>query len=152
MKDLELAKQVLAQEEAALVVVRDQEVLFVRHGGGLRPLFDLVKEAGDQLKGCVIADKLTGQAAARLYQEVGIDQVFAYTISAKASQILDQAGIAYQADRAVDKILNRTRDDLCPMEKIAEASANNKEMIDKIQAFFDQVDKNKKIGGNNNEK
>lgn len=150
MKGIELAKEVLVQEVAALVVVRDQEVLYVRHGGGLRPLFDLVQEVGQDLAGSVIADKLTGQTAARLYQEVGIVEVFAYTMSAKARDILDQAGIKYQTDRIVDKIMNRTQDDLCPMEKIAEGSTSNQEMMAKIQAFFDQVDlkKAQKLGGN----
>ena len=85
-----------------------------------------------------------------MYQEVGIVEVFAYTMSAKAREILDQAGIKYQTDRIVDKIMNRTQDDLCPMEKIAEGSTSNQEMMAKIQAFFDQVDlkKAQKSGGN----
>ena len=46
--------------------------------------------------------------------------------------------------------MNRTQDDLCPMEKIAEGSTSNQEMMAKIQAFFDQVDlkKAQKLGGN----
>lgn len=146
MTDLELAKQVLKEKEASIVLVKNGQIQYMGYGKGIRPLFELYLQEKDLLKGASVADKLTGQAAARLCMAAEVKEVFAYVMSQEADRLLVNAGINHQYDRQVERILNRTGQDLCPIEKIAIKSEDTTSLVTNIEAFLRQV------GGNNNER
>ena len=62
-------------------------------------------------------DRIVGKAAALLYVYVGVRSVYTKTIAKQAVEIFEQYHIPYRADLVVDKIFNRQKTDVCPMEK-----------------------------------
>lgn len=136
MTDLELAQQILKAQEASIVVVKEGQVQHIGHGKGIRPLFELYRHDEAMLKEASVADKLTGQAAARLCIAAGIQEVFAYVMSQEADRLLAEAGISHHFDRQVDRILNRTGQDLCPIEKIAIKSPDIDSLVNNIDEFL----------------
>ena len=73
--DLDLARALLiANKDATLVAVRDDEVITVTERG-IKPLLAWVREGRD-LTGFSVADKVVGKAPALLYAVLGPDAVF----------------------------------------------------------------------------
>ncbi len=86
-------------------------------GRGVRPLLQLTNEEPDALRGAVLVDKVIGKAAAMLAALGGVAAVHALTASEAGLAYLAARGIPAEAEAAVPHILNRTGDDLCPLEK-----------------------------------
>lgn len=115
-----------------LVVVSENKIVFSSEKNGIVPMYDLYREG---LNGKIhIADRFIGSGAARLILELKAEvvEVFSYVISKGALNILKSNNIMVKYDKIVDKILNRTGDDLCPVEKI---SINNNE----FNAFYNEL-------------
>ena len=90
-------------------------VILTENRRGVRPLLDLVENDVD-VAGFAAADKVVGKAAAFLYCLMGINCLYAKTLSQPALAVLQQAGIVIEYDQLVPAIQNRTGDGLCPME------------------------------------
>lgn len=91
------------------------QVILTDNRRGVRPLLDLLENHVD-VAGFAAADKVVGKAAAFLYCLMGIDCLYAKTLSQPALAVLQQAGIDIEYDQLVSAIQNRTGDGLCPME------------------------------------
>lgn len=83
---------------------------------GIKPLF-LQLTYGDGLKGAVVADRVIGKAAAFLMVYGGVAEVYTKVISSHAAEVFSKFGVKYTAEKSVDYIVNRSGDDMCPMEK-----------------------------------
>ncbi len=114
MKDLETAKELLAQQGYTCVLVKGN-VIYTSTERGIRPLMQWLEEHVD-CRGFCAADKVVGKATAFLYARLGIQNVHAGTMSKGAAAVLDAFGICHSCDREVDAILNRKKDGFCPME------------------------------------
>jgi len=117
MTDLERAKALLSGSEYTCVLCLD-DMTFTSTANGIKPLNWWLRD-GCRFEGFSAADRVIGRAAAFLYVLLGVKEVYADVLSESAIGVLDQNDIKWSYGRLVKNILNRTGDDLCPMEKIA---------------------------------
>ena len=78
MKDIELAKQILNNENKTIVIVKDGKVIFTSENKGIKPVCEAFNELKDELKGSSAADKVVGKAAAMIYKHA--DTVYIISI------------------------------------------------------------------------
>ena len=117
MKDIEKAKTLLKEGNHACVLCLD-DMTFTSDANGIKPLNWWLRD-GCRFEGFSAADRVVGKAAAYLYVLLGVKEVYAEVLSETAVPVLERYGIAYSFGKKVKYIVNRTGDDLCPMEKIA---------------------------------
>ena len=117
MTDLERAKEMLAEGEYTCVLCLD-DMTFTSTANGIKPLNWWLRD-GCRFEGFSAADRVVGRAAAFLYVLLGVKEIYAEILSESAESVLDRYGIKWTFGTKVKNILNRTGDDLCPMEKIA---------------------------------
>ncbi len=117
MSDLERAKVLLNEGNYTCVLCLD-EMTFTSVANGIKPLNWWLRD-GCRFEGFSAADRVIGRAAAFLYVLLGVKKVYADVLSDSALPVLDRFGIEWSYGVKVKNIMNRTGDDLCPMEKIA---------------------------------
>lgn len=113
MTDLETAVRALPGHTLALC--RDGAVL-TSDRRGVAPMVTFLRE-GRNLTGYAAADRVVGKAAAWLFIEAGIREVYAATLSAGGKALLETHGIPVQWDTLTAAIENRDKTGLCPMEQ-----------------------------------
>ena len=121
----ETAKEQLENSGAALVFCNGNET----HSSevrGVKSLVMMVKEKGT-MKGFYCADKVVGKAAAFMYVLLKPEELFAFVISEKATDVLDKYGVKYFYSEKVPAIINRKGDGFCPMETATENAATPEE-------------------------
>ena len=119
LSDLKMAKEYLASENKTLVLAKDGRIIASSSGRGIADLIRFVETFSDELAGASMADKVVGKAAALLIRYAGIVAVYAGIMSNSAKKALEGTEINYSYGKLVHVILNRTGDDLCPMEKLS---------------------------------
>ena len=115
--DTSIAKQALLEGGYSCVACKDG-VQKTSRQPGVGPLLDWLEEDPSQLKGAVVADKVVGKAAALLFAYAGIRKLYAHVISEPALAYLHAAGLVVEYGGKMERILNRTKDGLCPMEQL----------------------------------
>lgn len=113
MNDVALAKSNLAGHSIALC---KKGKLLTSDGRGVSPMIDFLQD-GIDLSGYSVADKIVGKAAAMLFVKAGIKEVYAEILSVSGKNFLEEHGIYVGYETLAEKIINRTGDDICPMEK-----------------------------------
>ncbi|MDE7157453.1 MAG: DUF1893 domain-containing protein, partial [Lachnospiraceae bacterium] len=83
---------------------------------GVKPLLDWL-DSDKEFRGFCAADKVVGKAAAFLYVLLGVETVYAPVMSRGAIDTLEQYDIQPLYDCSVDKIINRAKTGICPMEE-----------------------------------
>lgn len=134
MKNIDIAIKKLDMYK--LVVVSENRIVFSSEKSGIVPMYDLYNE---ELKGKVyIADRFIGSGAARLIVALNAEiiEVFSYVISKGALEILRSNNIIVNYEKIVEKILNRTGDDLCPVEKISRNSNDFDVFYNELREFL----------------
>lgn len=119
MKDIELAKKYLEEDNLALAVVKNGELIYKSQEKGIKPMYFLAVNEKGILKGTSIADKVIGKGAAMLCSYIGAKELYAQLISEGAIKVLEEENIVYTYDRICPYIKNREKSDMCPVEKIA---------------------------------
>lgn len=114
MEKLERAKQILKEKNASLVIIDDEVEVY--NDIGVKRLLILLSE-NRKLKDSAVADNVIGKAAAFLYIKLDAKNIFAKIISEDALLMLKQKDIFIEYEIIVKNILNRNRDDICPIEK-----------------------------------
>ncbi len=114
MTNIEKAKLLLVSESTCVLVRED--TTYVSNLRGIAPMIDYLSNGVD-LKGFSAADRIVGKAAAMLFVKAGIKEVYAEVLSVKGKEFLEQNGINVTYETLTDKIINRTKTDICPMEK-----------------------------------
>lgn len=109
------------------------------HRRGVIDLFTLVTEEPEFLHGGKIADRVIGRGAALLLLKAGIAEVFAYVISQGALDILTQNGIEVSYSTVQPHIINRTGNDICPVEKLTQDIISPDEAYWKIKEFLELI-------------
>lgn len=138
MTDIEHAKQLLTGEGYTCVICRGDDI-HTSEKRGVAPLIELLDSRID-VRGYSAADKAVGKAAAMLFVLLGISEIYAAVMSLGAKAVFDEHGIKYSCGEEVEYIINRKKDDMCPMEKAvmdiddpAEAQKEIKETIEKMR-------------------
>ncbi|MFH1316391.1 MAG: DUF1893 domain-containing protein [Candidatus Woesearchaeota archaeon] len=126
----------------SLVLIKDDNVIFNSEKSGLRPLFECVKEMKGKVSECVLYDRVVGLAAARLIVYSGmISKIVTPVCSKPAVKLLEKDGIELEAGEIVMNILRMDNSDICPMEKLALETEDNKEFWEKIYDRMTITDK-----------
>ena len=112
-KILEKFKNLLIAQEHSCVF-GDEETYFYSDLKGIKPLMQFIQEGK---KGYYVADKIVGKAAAYLFILLEVKAVYADTISVAGLKVLEDNNIPVYYRQLVEYIINRTGDDMCPMEK-----------------------------------
>jgi len=133
MRDLDIAKGMLKKNNNTLVIVKNGRVVFETGSIGIRGFLTAIEKIGKELKGSAVADKIVGEAAAQLCAYSNVIEVFAVTLSQCGESVLEKNSIRYEYENLVPHILNRTKTDLCPFEKLVIGCNNPKEAYEKLK-------------------
>lgn len=139
MKDIDIAKELLQKEKLALAVVKNGEIIFTSRDRGIKPLFAVVSDLKDELKGASIADRVTGKAAAMLCEYADIKELNTRLISEKAINILEGTSIIYNYEESTPYIKNRDKTGMCPVETLSLKTNNINELIEGITNFLESI-------------
>ncbi|HVK02809.1 MAG TPA: DUF1893 domain-containing protein [Armatimonadaceae bacterium] len=137
-EDLKQARAERERRKLALVLVRDGRVLATGERGGVVDLLEILKRKdAASFRGASLSDRVVGKAAAMLARCGGFARVHGALMSDAAARALDDGAprIPHSADRRVPRILNRTGDDLCPMEKLSLPHAEPQRCRRDLEAF-----------------
>jgi hypothetical protein len=69
----------------------------------------------------------------------GLSSIFALTVSEAGIKVLEENNIACVFDRKVSNILNRSKTDVCPFEKLAMSSGSADEAYIKLKSLANQM-------------
>ena len=114
MTDLENAKSTLSSGGYTCVHCLGDKI-YTSQEGGVKPLVVFL-ESEERFEGYSAADKVVGRATAFLYVLLGVKNVYADVISRPALDVLESNGISASFGTAVDNIINRKGDGICPFE------------------------------------
>jgi len=133
MKDLDIAKNRLIEENYALVIVKNREVLFETDASGIRGLLVAVERIGKDMKDSALADRIVGEAAAQLCVYSHVREVYAAILSQCGKQVLEKYRVHYEYENLVPHILNMKKTDLCPFEKAVAGSNTPEEAYERLR-------------------
>ena len=108
-----MLKDLLLQENCSIAASNG----YVSFASGIKPLVEKLNEDLYYFKGLEVADKVVGKAAAMLFVLSGVKKVYAHVLSKAGEKILKENNIEYEYGQLVENIINRSGDDICPMEK-----------------------------------
>lgn len=134
--DQELAISYLKENNCTLAFVKNGEVIYESYKKGIRPMFEAL-HADVDLKGAVLADRVIGRAAAMLALSAGVRSIYTFLVSESALAVCREKGfekIAYE--KISPYVMNRTQDDLCPIEKLSQGTDDPVELMDRIEEFL----------------
>lgn len=135
MTDLELAIKALPGHSIALC--KDGQIL-TNDKRGIAPMADWIAEKKD-LAGYCAADLIVGKAAAMLFLKAGIRSVYADTLSESGKNFLEDHGIPVRFRHLTPMIENRSKTDICPMERtvldVADAETGCRLLLEKLAAL-----------------
>jgi hypothetical protein len=138
-KDLELAKSKLMDEDLSLVIVKNGKVIFETQKQGITGFLEAIERLDKNLVDASAADKIVGVAAAMLCVYAEMASVFALTISEEGKKVLSDNNIVYLFERIVPHILNRSKNDVCPFEKLAMTSNDPEEAYVKLSSCANRM-------------
>lgn len=113
-------------------VVCQGDTVYTATQRGVAPLLYWL-ETGTDLAGFSAADRVVGRGAAFLYCLLGVQEVSALVMSHPAAEVLQNHGIAAQADTFVEGIINRKGTGPCPFEAAVLDIQDAKEALIAIQ-------------------
>ena len=134
--DLLQARELLAAENLAFVLVQQGRVLARGSDHGVVELLAAVDRLGPAVRGASLADKVVGKAVAMIVAFAGIGAVDTPLASEAAEQVLRSRGIALHAAALVPQILNRRGDGPCPLEQLTQPFTEPGAALVKLREFF----------------
>ena len=115
MKLLQLQKK-LNEEELSLIANR-QGKIYTSKLHGIGPIINPMKDDFYYFEDAIVVYKVIVKATAMLLILSKVKYIYAYVLSEKAKEILDQYQVDYDYEKLVPYIINRTHDGMCPMEQ-----------------------------------
>ena len=116
--EIEVAQDIIRQNKASLVILKDGKIVDKAYGKGVSPLLVLYDEKPNMLKDAVLVDKVIGKAVAFIAINAGIKSVYGQVMSVEAEKVLKMHNISSTYSSLVPKILNRNKDGECPIELV----------------------------------
>lgn len=123
----------MLNEQGLSLLVYNNETLSTHSNRGVQDLLALVATEPDRLKGAIVADKITGKAAAALMATGGVVEVYTNIISTPARELLEAENIKVFATKEVPYILNRNKSNMCPFDSRLEGISSVKECVEILQ-------------------
>ena len=125
----------LIEDDLSLVIVKKGKVIFETKKQGITGFLQAIEKLDKNLVAASAADRIVGRAAAMLCVYAGMASIFALTISEEGIRVLEDNNIAYLFEKKVSNILNHTKNDVCPFEKLAMGSGSSEEAYVKLKSF-----------------
>jgi len=135
MRELELAKKILREENLSLVIVKGAKVLFKSGSSGISGLLQAIENLNEKLHKSSVADRVIGRAAALLLVYFHAEEVYGATVSREGLRVLKEGGIPLEHGNIVSRILDREGKDICPFERFSLAISSPEEAYEKLRAF-----------------
>jgi hypothetical protein len=95
------------------------KLIFKSKKDRLIPLLEYIDTFVPKVQGVVIFDRIVGNAAALLLKKAFCLEIYSPLGSEIAARTLSEHGIRYHFSCTVPYIVNKTGDDICPMEKLS---------------------------------
>ncbi|MGN0346844.1 MAG: DUF1893 domain-containing protein [Lachnospiraceae bacterium] len=125
------ARRLFATGNYTCVLCKDEKI-FTSAERGIKPLLAWL-DTEENFQGFCAADKVVGKAAAYLYVLLGVEEVYAVTMSESAREIFTQYNVAFQYETLTSEIRNRTNTGLCPMEEAVKDAVHPSEALENIR-------------------
>ena len=106
-------KDILIEKNCSLVASDG----YISYDSGIKPVISKLNLDLHYFEGLEVADKVVGKASAMLLTLSGVKKVYAETLSIAGKEIFEKYNVEYEYGELVDYIVNKTGDDMCPMEK-----------------------------------
>jgi len=119
LDDLEIAKDALRRGDYSLVIVRDGRIIYASRSHGIGGILGAIEELDNRIEGASVADRIIGKATALLLAYSKVKDAYAVIISRNGLETLRSHGVQVDYENLVPKILDRSRREICPFEKIA---------------------------------
>lgn len=136
MRDIEIAKEILEEENQKIVVVKDGQLVFKSKDRGIKPMYYLAKTMKESVKSSSLADRVIGKGAAILCEYMGIKSLYTDLISENAIRVLEKNEIDYEYKDKCDYIKNRDKSDYCPIEKRSLDTEDPEVLLERIEEFL----------------
>ncbi len=137
-----MAKELLLEEDLALVAVKNGEVVFKSKDKGIKPMYILAAEMKAKAYDASLADRVIGKGAAILCAYIGIKEIYGELISEGGLAILEEYKIPYTMERSCLYIKNRDKTDYCPIEKLSLDTRDPIVLLQRIKEFFASINNN----------
>lgn len=96
-----------------------EEIIFRSKKPGIKGLIDFIKKYDQKFRGLMIFDKIVGQGVALLSIYLKAKEVYGKVGSKLATRTLKKFKIKFYFKKIVPKILNKKKDNSCPIEKLS---------------------------------
>lgn len=136
MKDIDIAKNILEDEELTMVVVKNGEIVFKSLDKGIKPMYILATEMYNIVSGASLADRVIGKGAALLCGHIKIKEVYTDLISESGIKILNNYNIPFTMGETCPYIKNRDKTGYCPIEIISRELNDPGLLLEKIKDFL----------------
>ncbi len=115
----------------SLVVIKDGNIIFKSDEDRLKPIIKCINECKEEMKDSIVIDKKVGLAAAKLFVLVKVKEIYTLIASKLAFDYLVGRDIKFETEKLINQILNDSKSDICPMEKLAQ-ELNEEELFEKL--------------------
>lgn len=105
---------------------------------GVADLLNILDNTPDFLHGALVADKVVGKGAAALMVMGKVREVYAEVISTPALHLLKANGVNVSYTEEAARIVNRTKNGLCPVETLCLDLCEPEEMLIRIRNFINK--------------
>lgn len=126
----------LANSKASLLVIQDHSIIHQSYGSGPRPLLELIDWFPAGLDGMIVADRVVGVCAARVFVHLRVTEVFALVGSIGAARCLHEGAIPFEYELLVPEIRNRTNTAVCPLERLSQQHPSVETLIPALRLLL----------------
>lgn len=126
----------LLHEGAYSCVIRKGAEVRTFHKRGVADLYFLLENEPEFLLGAFVADKVIGKGAAALMILGGVKRVYTDVISTPALDLFKTYEVEVSFSEVTDRIVNRTKDGLCPVETLCLDLDSPADMLNEIRQFI----------------
>lgn len=135
------AVNMVKNQEAVCLVLKDNKIISNKQGAGLTPLLELLDNESEIVRDATVVDKKIGKAAAFILIKARVRTVYGETITKDALKLLNNNHIPATYGKLVEKILNKEGNNVCPMEKTIEGVEDVNEAVEIIRGKMDEFKK-----------
>ena len=126
----------LLHEGAYSCVIRKGAEVRTFHKRGVADLFRMREEERALLLGGFVEGMVVGEGAAALMVLGGVKHVYTDVISTPALDLFKTYGVEVSFSEVTDRIVNRTKDGLCPVETLCLDLDSPADMLNEIRQFI----------------
>ena len=135
MQDLEIAKKRLNENSLSLSIVKNGEIVFETASHGVSGFLEAIEMLRNKLEDASAADRIVGKAIALLCVYAKVKAIYAKVLSENAKGVLEENMIYHEWKSLVENILDASKTELCPFEKLATKISSPKAAYARLRAL-----------------